>query len=780
MYRVGSRVSTRVGPRATLGTRVSRSIVLLSTVLLACPAPAPTSGDGKPATPPPLQGDKDTPAQGDKDTPGTKPQQRATSPTPGRDPSVVREKGNHLVGEPSPYLEQHAHNPVDWYPWGKEALGRAERENKPIFVSIGYSTCHWCHVMEEESFEDDEVAKYLNDHFIAIKVDREQRPDLDALYIDAVASMGGSTGWPLTIFLTPKLEPYFGGTYFPREGRGGRPGFLDVLQQVREQYATDGEAVAGKGREVLAKVQKQALGKPGNRSKLGISLVDQAMQALARARDPEYGGFGSRQKFPNTPLLLAELRHTIRTGNADSRAHLVLTLEQILAGGIRDHLAGSFHRYAVDHRWHLPHFEKMLYDNAQLAGLLVEAGQALEREDFVAAGRAVLDDLIATWQQPDGGFVVGFDADDPGGEGAYYSWTLAELDAALGETDAKVFAAAFGVTAAGDREIEGRSVLHRKPDEDVGRTLGLDASEVAATIERSLPKLAEVRAKRPPPATDDKELVAWNGLAIMALADAGRWLDEPRYVDAASKAGAWVLDTCFVDGTMSRGVRRGERLGSGFLDDYALAGLGMVRLHAATGELRWLTAARQIAKAIEERFYDAEQHTFMRTAAGDDVPLRLADLEDGVMPSGGTAAILLALELGAIAGDRKLYDLGLDVLERTARRAATRPFSAGFLLVAVEHATAPVREVVLAGSPNSPKTAALWKQIAPTTHARVLPVRLPADGASPTLVEAFPALLGKKARKADATAYVCEQGSCAAPTSDPATLKQQLDAAAPS
>ena len=751
---------------------MSRRIALLSTVLLACPAPAPSAGNDEPADAPPAQDGTAPP-----DTKETKP---ATPSTPGRDPAVVREQGNHLVGEPSPYLEQHAHNPVDWYPWGEEALNKAKRENKPIFVSIGYSTCHWCHVMEKESFEDDEVAKFLNDNFVAIKVDREQRPDLDALYIDAVASMGGSTGWPLTIFLTPNLEPYFGGTYFPRERRGARPGFLDVLDEVLEQYRTEGEAVAGKGQEVLAKVKAQALGKPGKRSKLGVSLVDQAMQALARARDPQYGGFGSRQKFPNTPLLLAELRHTIRTGNADSKAHLVLTLEQMIAGGIRDHLAGSFHRYAVDHRWHLPHFEKMLYDNAQLAGLLVEAGQALDREDFVAAGRAVLDDLVATWQQPDGGFVVGFDADDPGGEGAYYSWTPAELDVALGEADGKVVAAAFGVTEAGDREIEGRSVLHREPDEDVARKLGVEPSAVAAAVDRSLPKLAEVRAERPPPATDDKELVAWNGLAIMALADAGRWLDEPRYVEAASKAGAWVLETCLVDGKMIRGVRKGEPLGSGFLDDYALAGLGLVRLHAATGDLRWLTGARTIADAIRDRFYDAEQHTFMRTATGDDAPVRLADLEDGVMPSGGTAAILLALELGAIAGDRELYDLGLDVLERTARGAATRPFSAGFLLVAVEHATAPVREVVLAGAPDSPTTTALWKEIAPRTHARVLPVRLPAEGPTSALVEAFPALLGKKARKGDATAYVCEQGSCAAPTSDPATLKKQLDAAAPS
>ncbi len=690
----------------------------------------------------------------------------------------IRANGNHLVGQPSPYLEQHSHNPVDWYPWGDEALAKAKSESKPIFLSIGYSTCHWCHVMEKESFEDDEVAAYLNEHFVSIKVDREQRPDVDALYIDAVAALGGSTGWPLTVFLTPAREPFHGGTYYPRHASRGRPGFMDVLAEVKASFDTDGEGVAKNGRAILARVEKQALGRVANPSKLGASMIDDAMVSLSRARDSEYGGFGRKQKFPNSPLLLAELRHTLRTGNAESRAHLVLTLEQIAAGGIHDHIAGTFHRYAVDNRWHLPHFEKMLYDNAQLAGVYIEAGLALSRDDFVQVGRGVLDDLIAHWQQPDGGFVVGFDADDPEGEGAYYSWTPDELTRALGAEDAKVMATAFGVTERGDRAIEGRSVLHRRPLPDIASELGMSTADVTATIDRSLLAMAPIRSKRPPPATDDKELVAWNGLAIIALADAGRWLDEPRYVEAASKAAGFVVDTCFADGVMSRGVRKGESIGGGFLDDYALAGLGLVRLHAATGDTRWLTAAREIATSIRTKFYDAERHIFLRTPLGDDdVPVRLSDLEDGVMPSGGSAAALLALELGAIAGDRELYGIGVDVLERTGRSAATRPFSAGFVLVAIDHATAPVREVVLAGDADSATTAALWKAIAPTTHARILPVRLPAAGPTPALEKQLPALLGKKARGAEATVYVCEQGRCEAPTSDPAVLAKQLAAA---
>lgn len=351
---------------------------------------------------------------------------------PSRTTAEIREQGNHLVGEASPYLLQHAHNPVDWYPFGEEALARARELNRPIFLSIGYSTCHWCHVMEEESFENDEIARTLNRDFIAIKVDREQRPDIDALYIEAVRQLGGSTGWPLSVFLTPNLVPYFGGTYFPPRSRGGRPGFLDVLRQVRTQWDDEGEGVESRGRQIFAAIERQAAQLSGGRAPITAASIDGAFERLRGARDPQYGGFGRRQKFPNAPLLLAELRYFERTDDAAARAHLVLTLEQAMRGGIHDHLFGTFHRYAVDQRWHVPHFEKTLYDNAQLAQVYVEAGRALGRPDFVAVGRGVLDDLIERWQEDDGGFVVGFDADDPGGEGYYYTWTPAELTAALG------------------------------------------------------------------------------------------------------------------------------------------------------------------------------------------------------------------------------------------------------------------------------------------------------------------------------------------------------------
>lgn len=695
-----------------------------------------------------------------------------------RSTAEIRREGNHLADQPSPYLLQHAHNPVDWFPWGEEALEKARRENKPIFLSIGYSTCHWCHVMEEESFEDDEVARYLNEHFVSIKVDREQRPDIDALYIEAVRRLGGSTGWPLTVFLTPDGVPFYGGTYFPRHGGGRRPGFLDVLREVQRRF-TEEENVAAQGRQIFEAIERSARPPSSGERAVSPAAIDAAFARLAGARDGELGGFGRRQKFPNAPLLLAELRYVERTENAAARSHLVLTLEEAMRGGIRDHLAGTFHRYAVDRRWHVPHFEKTLYDNAQLAQVYVEAGRLLGRADFVAVGRAILDDLIAQWQQEDGGFVVGFDADDPGGEGFYYTWTPAELEAVLGAEDARRFATLFGVTAGGERLLEGRSVLHRIPDAQAEARLGMSGAEIEAFVARTAPRLRPVRDRRAPPAIDDKELASWNGLAIIALANVGRWLEEPRYVQAAQRAARFVMERLFEDGVMLRGRRQGDSLGEGFLDDHALPLLGLLRLHAADGDPRWLGDAHRLGRAIIDRFHDAELATFHQSARQGELaglPLRRPDLDDGVLPSGGNAAALALIELGAIAGDRTMHGLGERAARAAAPRAVESPFGSGFLLVVLDHLVGQSREAVVAGDPDDPRTRALWAEIRPTTPARVLPVRLPASGAPASLVERFGALRGKVALDGAPTAYVCQIGSCELPTSDPAVLREQLDA----
>jgi uncharacterized protein YyaL (SSP411 family) len=708
---------------------------------------------------------------------------RAPEAAPERTVEAIRREGNHLVGQPSPYLEQHAHNPVDWYAWGPEALGRARREHRLLFVSVGYATCHWCHVMEKETFEDDETARLLNARFVAVKIDREERPDLDALFVDAVARLGESPGWPLNVILTPDLEPVFGGTYFPRVATGGRPGLSDVLREVDRRFRDDGPGLARRGRDLLAQILAEANPRAPH-GDLTEEVIRGAMAALAPARDPVEGGFGQRQKFPNTPLLLAELRWLSRApAAADVRAHLALTLDRAGRGGVRDHLAGTFHRYAIDRAWRVPHFEKTLYDNAQLAAVYLEASRALSDPALERVGRAVLDDLVASWQRPDGGFIVGFDADDPAGEGAYYTFTPAELEQALGPADARIVGALYGVTPEGERALEGRSVLHRRDEATVAREIGVPRRDLDDAWLRARPKLAAARAKRPPPAADDKELAAWNGLAVMALADAGRSLGEARYVEAAQRAARFLVERCWdaPARTMRRGLRRGAPLGEGFLDDYALTALGLLRLHAADGDLAWLAHAADIAGALVERFHDDAHDTFVqapfppgpRTGA-EDLPLHRPDVDDGVLPSGGAAAALLLVELGAIAGDPGLRDRGLRALRAAAARAPASPFSSGFFLVAIDHASADPREVVIAGDPGDLRTRALVAELAATTDARILPALLPAAGPPEAIARVYPALAGKTALHGRPTAFVCRRGACDAPLDDPAALRQKL------
>lgn len=698
-----------------------------------------------------------------------------------RSTEVIRREGNHLVGEASPYLEQHAHNPVDWYAWSDAATARAKQEGKLVFLSIGYSTCHWCHVMERESFEDDETARYLNEHFIAIKVDREQRPDLDALFLAAVARIGGSTGWPLTVVLTPDLEPVFGGTYFPKASAGGRLGLVEVLREIEKRFAAEGPDLARRGREVLEKIEAEGRAAGGS-GEVTPALLKIAFARLDRSRDLTYGGFGSRQKFPSSPLLLAELRFAERSGDASAGAHVVLTLEQMMRGGSRDHLSGTFHRYATDRAWHVPHFERMLYDNAQLASIYLEAGQALGRADFTAVGRAAIEELAASWQRPDGGLVVGFDADDPKGEGVYYTWTPAELERAIGSEQARLVGALFGVTAGGERSLEGRSVLHRVADEaKVAASLGVASAPLGAAFDRALPTLRAIRDARPAPAVDDKELAGWSGLALLAFAEGAQRLDAPRFLEAAEKSARFLVERCWQPGdrSMIRGVRRGASLGAGFLDDYAIPALGLLRLHGVDGDLRWLAAARAMATAIRERFYDEGAGVFLQAEgrAGPTVlPLRRSESDDGVLPSGSSAATLLFLELGELTGDPALAEIAARVIRGAAPRIVSDTSSSGFLLVAADHATAEVREAVIAGDADDPRTRALVRELAQQSDARVLVARLPAAGAPDALLKDFPALEGKRAIGDKPTAFLCKRGACEAPTSDPAALRRALAA----
>ena len=704
-------------------------------------------------------------------TPQATPSASVTPPTPThqRTPAEIRASGNHLVDEASPYLQQHAHNPIDWHPWSAATLALAKAQGKPIFVSIGYSTCHWCHVMERESFDDDVIAGFLNANFVAIKVDREQRPDVDALYLAAVAALGGDTGWPLNVFLTPDGIPIVGGTYFPPIAGGGRPGFLELAQRVHGDWIAQGNAVAERGQQVF-----DALARRGADPAVAVPTaadLEQAMENLARSRDEVRGGFGSRQKFPNAPALLAELRWS-GSGGDDARtqatAHVVTSLERMRDGGLRDALGGTFHRYCVDPDWRIPHFEKTLYDNAQLAVLYLEASQRLQRPDFAATAGALLDDVLAHWSAPGGGFIVGFDADDAGGEGTYYTWTPAELAAVLEPADADAVAAVFGVSALGDRELAGRSVLRR--------TAGPDPAMLAVAL-AAVPTLALARTRRPAPARDDKVLVAWNALVIEALIEGARVLDRPRYLEAAIATAAFLETHATRGDSVRRGVKAGVDLGDGFADDHAGLARALLRLHAATGELTYLARAHALARALLTEFWDPQRGGVRRSRAlRDDLPVATLDMDDQATPAAGAVTAALWLEIGALVGDDALWDAGLEVLTRWRDDAVQNPASAGTLLTTMDAFTLGMQELVIAGDRDHPTTLALIDTARDADRGRVFIARVGADGVSASDAARWPALAGKRAQAGIATAFLCTRGSCRAPTSDPAVLRTQLAA----
>jgi uncharacterized protein YyaL (SSP411 family) len=692
-----------------------------------------------------------------------------------RSAAEIRAAGNHLVGEASPYLLQHAHNPIDWYPWSSEVLARAKAEGKPIFVSIGYATCHWCHVMERESFDDDAVADFLNAHFVAIKVDREQRPDIDALYLAAVAALGGDTGWPLNVFLTPDGVPIVGGTYFPREPDGRRPGFLALAEQVQAQWAADGPASAKRGEAILEALGRRDAGPARAPTQ---AELDTAMQALARHRDEVRGGFGSRQKFPNVPVLLAALRWSTRgdddDGRRDAREHVHTTLTRMRDGGLRDAVAGSFHRYCVDPQWRIPHFEKTLYDNALLALLYLEASQRLAAPEFAEVARGILDDLVANWQVEGGGFIVGFDADDANGEGTYYTWTRAELDAALGPSVAADVAAAYDVAPPGDPELGGRSVLRR--------AAGIDDATLARA-QAALPTLARARASRPAPAKDDKILVAWNALAIEALVEGARVLGVPRYREVANDTAAFLDAHAQRDGALRRGTRRTESgawvdLGAGFADDHALLARALLRLHGATGEFVQLREAHSLAGVLYDDFFDAERGGIRRVRAGpSDAPITTLDMDDQAVPSAGAVTTQVWLELGALSGDDRLWAAGDTLLSRWQRAAGEAPMSSGTMLATTDAALAGIYELVIAGAPDDAATIALVDVAATADRSRLVVARVGAEGVADEDATGWPGLTGKRAQGGKPTAYLCTRGTCRMPTADPAQLRAQLLAA---
>jgi len=674
---------------------------------------------------------------------------------------------NRLAGETSPYLLQHAHNPVDWYPWGPEALERARVQDRPILLSVGYAACHWCHVMERESFEDATTAALMNEHFVCIKVDREERPDVDAVYMDAVQAMTGSGGWPMTVFLTPEGEPFYGGTYFPNEDRHGMPAFRRVLAAVTDAWRERRSEAVEQGRR-LARAIGRAAEVSASDDPLSDDLIRDAFGALRRGFDQAWGGMGGAPKFPQPMTWEFVLRCRLR-GLPESGEMLARTLDRMSGGGVYDHLGGGFHRYSTDARWHVPHFEKMLYDNAQLASLFLHAWQVLGTERYRRVATETLDYLLREMRHPDGGFFSSQDADSEGVEGRFFAWSFEELAAVAGPE----VAAYYGATPEGN--WEGTNVLWTPvPAAAVAGELELDPRELLARAEGARAHLLEVRERRVRPATDDKVLAAWNGLAIQAFAEAGRVLGEPRYVEAAVAAAEFVLGRMRRDGRLLRSWRDGTAGAPGYADDVALMARACLTLAETTLDLRWYEEARSLGTDLVRLFHDAERGGFFQTGSdAEALVVRPKELFDNAVPSGNSAAADVLQRLALLEGDADLERAGASALRLVRNALATAPSGFGHALCALDLYLSTPREVAIVGDSGSSATRALagrvWAGFRPNL---VMLAGSPDD----PLAAGAPLLRGRPLVEGEPAAYVCERFACRRPVTSPTDLEAELTA----
>jgi uncharacterized protein YyaL (SSP411 family) len=675
---------------------------------------------------------------------------------------------NRLSSAISPYLLQHAGNPVDWYPWSAEALDRAREEDKPIFLSIGYSACHWCHVMAHESFENGQIARLLNEYFVPIKVDREERPELDQLYMEAVQLMTGNGGWPLSVFLTPSLQPFFGGTYWPPQSRGGMPGFDQVLRAVADAWKNRRDEAlehAERLTQLLRDVRQsgESAGPPA--AEPGPELLRNADAVMARSFDPHDGGFGTAPKFPHPLDLRLLLRSWRRTDQGPLLSMVTTTLDQMAAGGIYDHLGGGFHRYATDARWLVPHFEKMLYDNALLAVAYLEGWQATHAGQYARVVRETLDYVLREMTAPEGGFYSTEDADSEGEEGKFYLWTPAEVAAVLGPQAAHAFCHVYDVSEPGN--FEGRNILHRSKTLGPSATiLGRPLEELEVELASSRRRLMEARSARVRPGRDDKVLVSWNGLTIDALARSGAALGEPRYVDAAASAARFLLSALRSrEGSLLHVWRGGEARHDAFLDDYASLANALVSLYEARFEENWIDEAAALADEILRRFHDPAEGGFFYTAAGQESLIaRKKDMLDSSVPSGGGLATMALLRLGKLCGRNDYLEAARQSLRACTTLMERSPVGSGQMLLALDFDLGPTAEIVLFGSEDRQATADtlafLGREFVPNKVVAFRDERLASAPRSPALSAIF---AGKQPLPPGPTLFVCEHFSCQSP-----------------
>ncbi len=724
---------------------------------------------------------------------------------------------NRLSREKSPYLLQHAHNPVDWLPWGEEAFAKARRENKPIFLSIGYSTCHWCHVMAHESFESAEVAAIMNREFVNIKVDREERPDVDRVYMTFVQATTGGGGWPMSVWLTPELKPFVGGTYFPPEDRYGQPGFKKVLERIAATWKQDHEKIAEQGTRIIAALAQAESG-GGEATQLGAATLEAAYQQIARSYDAHEGGFGGAPKFPRPVTLNFLFRFYARGRESASGKHALemnlFTLRKMAAGGMHDHLGGGFHRYSVDAFWHVPHFEKMLYDQAQLAVAYLEAFQITREPLFEKVARDILDYVRRDMTAKEGGFFSAEDADsaipvaavhdrrsnDPEAgpessgahrappqksEGAFYVWSKKELDTALGSS-ARIFNYHYGVQPDGNvppvadphAEFTGKNILiELQTVPETAKHFKKEEAEVRELLAKSRAALLELRAKRPRPHLDDKIITAWNGLMISAYARGAQVLDDPGYLKAATRA-ATVVRTQLYDASrkvLARNYREGRSEVEGFADDYAFVVQGLLDLYEASFDVSWLQFAIALQETQDRLFFDEERGGyFSGTGKDESILLRMKEDNDSAEPAASSVAALNLLRLAQVSDEKRGPERAEKTIGAFSPQISHFPSAMPQMLVALDFSLGKPRQIVIAGERDSKETRALLTEV--HQHFQPNKTLLLADGGEGQkyLEEKNEALRAMKPVDGKSVAYICENFTCQAPVSDPAALRKLL------
>ena len=696
---------------------------------------------------------------------------------------------NRLIHETRPYLVQHAHNPVNWHAWGAEALGLAKEQNKPIFLSIGYAACHWCHVMEHESFENEEVAGILNEHFISIKVDREERPDLDEIYMNAtILFTRGHGGWPMSVWITPEGKPFYAGTYFPPEDNYGRPGFKSLLLRLAEIWRENPADVANeavKVTEVLAGLHGASQSAIPSRA-----FVSEAALQMLRAYDPRHGGVGSGgNKFPPSMSMELLLREYSRTHDPRLLAPVELTLDNMARGGIYDHLGGGIHRYSTDSEWLVPHFEKMLYDQALVGSIYLDGFQVTGRKEFEQAARGIFDYVIRKLQSSDGGFYSTEDADSEGLEGKFYIWTVEEIQQALGEDDAKLFCAYYDVTPGGnwhhpgDAHVPGgvKNILRVLiPLNELPAEFKVMHREFERRLTAARAKLFEVRERRVHPALDDKILAAWNGLMIATLAKGYAVLDDVRYLDAASRAAEFVLTNMQQDGRLLRSWRNGRAHLMAYVDDYAFLIDGLLGLYEATGALRWLDEAERLMETAIRYYWDASEGGFFFIASDHERLILRSKLgNDSAIPSGNSVMITNLLRLDRLLGRADLRDKAGAILSVFSGAASQSPFGHERLLSGLdawhEYLHGGFREIAIVGPAADSRTQELLRAARSGFHPNQVLAWLDPAWTDVGTIRARVPLLTDKEWTGAPTAYVCRNYACQLPTSDPVALRGQLE-----